>query len=1116
MSQNGCPSDSEIYVGVGRPQGLGGIGENMRSATNPIFMTIEEELGRQRNRINKQRVINQASEIINADMLPDQPTTVRQKVELMAGSRELQQWIRDAENGVEQRQAALDEAIRSMSGATVHDASTWLNFTNAMSKLWVKKEALWDKWAILLNGTEGRSVKDNPLVASQELMKSKTTGALQRHLAYVEENVHKKAKPFADRVHMEIGEFMDGVGEYAVLRHIPEANAELLRTWDADLSVARAAGRFHEVSTLTNQIAELRQHIDSIDPPETLTSAGYTNGEAAQRIPKLLERMGLTEAEANSLGDLLTDWNVHIADERRASGLISPEVQARWPQFEHFVPLKSRIENTTGAPNVANIYNPGRYYSRRGSNSRPENAYRTLNQYARRASFEEGMQDLGSTMIAAMENAKIQNRDIGLRAYKFSEVSSALHDANEFRRHWAETLMNEDTGGGIVVDMPIRDADGNVTTTEKMLLTFDQNWSDKQNGLSGIELNQALMQNVKSLPGSGNISRLTSLYGQLNTRFTPGFAPPNSIRDVSERAVHIVARDYRATDGSVIKGSSIVGSFLSNVPSAMKLMVNWKRGALDMNSRDGQLIQSYVSNGLHQEYTRGMNNPRRSLDDIINGVRPEPQGFIETQLEQRNMRGVKDTISRFDANTRGKVLSKLDSWNDAWNNIAPLAHYKTLLEAGVESRAAAHGALELFDLYQSGTITPMLSTIFPYVKPTVQTIKAMSRTFGLAPNAQGKFQMNYRGLMAIGSTYAAISALLPFFKDSMGIDEDTGESRFDLMPIGELQRYMPIGLDDGSYAKLYLGFGPARFAATAAVGMDRMQRGLMTGEDFTREMLFAVAKEVSPANWPEFSMREQPLEWIEQAFAPTIAKPWLDIMANTNFRGGNITYARNDNTAKAYSGRLSTPAFYHRFAEDVYKSSGVDMAPEQWRALFDGYAVGPLRVLKGVILGDAGVPGVKDESLRAKGADSNATEELGPWLSALGGTMFYGRTANLNRNMFYDELNRYEARIRRENIKLTSDSYGSNKSKKEKFQRAQLSAAGWDTDEINEYLRLATYQGKIKQLNKEWKQNKLPERWFAEDDLSLLNADFEELAIQQSILYTEAVENLMRYSGTGL
>lgn len=1106
MSQSNCPSDSEILVGMNRPQGLGGFDENVRPTVNPAMDAIAAEFKQQREQMSQRQLLDRAAATIGPDMLPQGRANVQQRVQLMKLSGEMQKWVHDAGLGVQRRQQELSDALRAVSGATVHDASLWLNITNAIAKRMEKAEAGWDKWAILNMGTEGRSVKDNPLVRAQEMMRPKTQGLLQKYLYNLREQVHKPAKPFADRVHMDIEDFMTAIGEYANMRHMPEANAELLRTWEADLAVARAQGDFKTVQELTNQVADLRAHLNSDTPPDTLMSAGYTDAQARRYQEAILRRLDLTEADANMLSDTLTNWKKRIDDDRRAAGMISPEVQARWPNFQYYVPLKSKIENTTGAPNVANIYNPGKYYARQGSTNPPDSAYHTINQYARRAAFEMGMQDLGVNMIAAMETAKAQNRDIGLRSYKYSEVIQALHDKNEYRRSWAERLMNDETGGGIVVDMPIRDAAGNVIDTQKTLLTFDQNWRDSRSGMTGVDLNQAMMQNVKSIPGFSSMARLTSLYGQLNTRFNPAFAAPNSMRDIFERTIHMTGRDYKNAAGQTIRGSSLTGRFLTNIPSTMKLLMDWKRGTLDMTSRDGMMLQSYIENGLHQEYTRGKNNPHMSLEDVINGRRPAPEGFIETQLDQRNMRGLKDTLNRFDQATFKRVLGVLDNWNDMWNNIAPLAHYKALLDAGVETKAAAHGALEIFDLYQKGTVTPMLSTLFPFVKPTVQTGKAMARTFGLAPNAQGKFQMNYRGLMAVGATYAAITALLPFFKDSMGYDEETGVSRFDMMPMGELQRYMPIGFGDGSYAKMYLGFGPSRFAATAAVGMDRVQRGLMTTEDFAREMLFAVAKEVSPTDWPEFSMREKPLQWIEQAFAPTIAKPLFDIMANTNWRGGKLVFERNDNSPAAFSGRLSTPAAYHKWAEDVYKTWGIDLAPEQWKTLYDGYAIGPLRLLRGFINQDA----------RARGAEQNATEELGPWLSAFGATMFYGKTANLSRNMFYDELNRYDDRARRDGVKLTSTSYGRDADKRVQYQRAQLADAGWDSEDIDEYMHLREVLKDLRQLNKDWKASKLPDRWFAEEDMSILEADFEELAIRQSELYTRAVENIRRYEGARL
>lgn len=1104
MSQTYCPGNAEIYTGVNRPQGNGGPFENTRSDANPILENMSG-LREQGDAIARQEMaVQQVSASIDQDVLPSTPLTRRDSSQITSLSRELVNLVERAGEGQARQRAAWEEAYNKVSGTTVGETTKWLDFINGVAKRFLDKNADFRKWAQLHFAENDRSVVNNTLVQAFDAVEPRTRGHLQKYTNQLND-LSSQVEPIARRIGYDTKDLLDAAGHYANARHAEERNAFLISRWEADLADQRsrgARGDQAEVTRLETQIAELRQHLDNPNPPEDLTSSGYTNGEARALMDQFIRDTGVTRAEADFMADGLQGVYRQVLQDRIDAGFVAPEVVASFPEFQNFLPYKTKYENTTGALNNSDVYNPGRYYAIQGAQNRPDSAYHTVMHFARRASNEIGMQELGTTLTAAIRRAEEQGRDIGIRQYDYAKLMQAKHGNNEYRRAWANNIENSNNGGGLVVDVPIYDAEGNFARTRRMFLTFDSTWTDPRSGLSGADLNQAMTGTTKTAVGFNRAAQATSLYGRLFTQFNPAFAPVNTIRDFVERSTHIINRDYYLDNGSSVSGASLLGRYFLNAPKSGKFVFEALSGRLDPSSPGARLWAEYVEQGLHQEYTRGVNTPRRTLAEIIEG-RNQPQGFIESKLNDPGFAGVKQRLDQL-GRGRDQVMSVLNGWNDYFNNIASFNHYLTLREAGVNANNAARGTIELFNLYQSGTWTPILQSLFPFVRPTVQTIAASARTFGVAPDGRGQFRTSAKGVAGLLGTYAGYMALLPLLKEGLGVDEETGLNRFDQLGISELQRFVPIGLGDGNFAKMPTGFGPIQLAITLAVGTDRVQRGLMAPEDFVAETLYVVGKNVSPQNWPEFSFRAKPLEWLTQAFTPTLAAPIVNLATNTNYMGNPITNARSDGfRARSDQGYLSTQKEYHQLAKGIYSATGIDLAPEQVKSLVGNIAVGPLRLIKGL---------VEQDSVIKRGTTESAAETMGPWLSAMGGSLLYGKAYENGRAMYYKALNQYRERIRREGIKVTDRSYGSNTDKAEAFQRNALRKAGWGSDDINDFILLQQTERQLRSQDTKFAQDIRPV-WLSSDDSGPVRREFERLAREKAALYNNVVTRLGYYRG---
>lgn len=956
-----------------------------------------------------------------------------------------------------------DEAMRATSATSSSAAGFFSNLTSAISTRFLHGMGNFFNYVSHYFGVEGRSALDNPVWRAITSITPKTEAQRGVFKGWLDD-WHKSVTPLAERSGIDPRELYIELGNLAVYEHMPERNQQLLRQWRSDYAEAEAKQARGEkltsdeefiFETYPEQIDALERSLQDTfaqfneDGDRVVKSGGYLDGEAQRLWDETIARLGISDEEARAATAGLRDVYIKMRDRAADAGILNPESIANWPEYATYVPVKTKSDATSGPTGDAHIFDPGRFHHTEGMNSLPMDAYSSIGAYGERIANAIGHQDFGDAMQALwvrQYELKQANPefDAGIRSYNYDNLVATLRSRDPAARAKAERIYKSADGGGVVVEVPYRDADGNVRT-ERRLITFDPNWSDTTlgTGVTGASLNQAFTTASKfgALPTNvvaRKLAQATSLLGQTVTRFNPLFAPANMNRDAFERMSHLAGRDYTLADGTVINGSRLVGSFAANMGSSMHILFQALRRELPETGPARQLFDEYMRNGLHYQPSQGLLQKKTE----ITAGNPAMRGFMERLNEATLVGDVAGGVAK----AKDLVLSKLDGWNDYFNNVASFAHYKTLREHGMTEAKASAAVLEMMNLYQTGTATGALQVLYPFIRPTMQAAGAMARTFGFAPNARGQFQMNYKGWIGFGSMAAGYAMLMPVFKAMLGTDEN-GNSRYDMLSVDDLLRFTPLGLDtQGRYLKLPNGFGPMQTAIALTVGMDRWARGLMSGEDAIFNTLKTMFKNITPNDWPSYSASQDPMAWIVQSLSPMTLRPAIDVAVNKNYAGRTITYPVNDpSVAKALSGRKGTPDVWHEVAKNMLQYSKIDMAPEQWRTLFEGYAKGPIRLITELM---------NENNLRAAGLDKTARQELGPALTALGATMFYGKQVNTEQMLFYDKLDRFNERVRMVGAKLTSDEYGNDKAKRYAYQYRELERVGFTPEEIKEGLAL--------------------------------------------------------------
>lgn len=1099
---NNCPNDSEVFVAAQGPHGNGGRSEDARPNRNAFEEADAAKDARQREEAARTNTIQRINDTISPNSDPTPPGNAANATDaasLRRGARHLSKLIDDAAAGTQNLFDEFERAYAFASESTVGETSKWFDIVNSMFGRFANDRAAFYKFvATYFRGDPNQSIMGNRIIKNFELMQSKIVGAKQGY-ERMHSDILKTVTPIAKRVGMDAESLAAYIGHYANARHMPERNAHILAQWDADISALKMSGPIEKVMDLQEKRLRLEMFLNDIDPPEDLYSGGMTNGQARKVMDDVLAR-GITKEEAEAVSDMYVNMARQILQDRVDAGLVDADTLRSFPDFNSYLPVKTRPANKEGAFNDMTGYNPGTYHAIQGRVDAPDSAYYTVLQYGRRAANEIGTRDFGMDLAAMYEIAQQRGMDIGLREVDYPRLTAEMNSGNPRLAEAAKNLMLS----GFVVDVPIPGLDGSISHKRRKLYYFDKGWKDENFGLDGSNLASTIQNVGRVATGFESIAKWTNRYSQLFTRFQPAFAVVNTFRDTGERLIHLMSREYyNDATGERISGASIAGSYVANTPRAGAILQQALRGELDPNTQMGAYWREYEQYGLYQKFMQRTRNERLSLDDVTAG-RTLPQEGIRKMLDKPELSGFKQALDKSGA-LGSWVLEKLDGWNDYWNNIASFNQFLTLREAGVDVRSAAHGTLELMNLYQTGSWTPMLRVLFPFVKPTIQGGMAMSRSLGITGDLNDLKRRGPKAAATILGGYAALTALMPLLREGMGDDEKTGMNRLDQLSLSEIQRFLPIGDGTGAYAKIPYGFGIGQLIATLAFGMDRVQRGIMSPNDLAYEMAFAVFNNTSPTGKPNFDISKDPVAWLTQAISPALLQPLMQVATNRNFFGGKVTWATNEEEkAAAAQGRMSTPKFYHDAARELLATTGFDLAPEQLKTLADGLLVGPLRILQGTLIQD----GVKKGS-----QEGNARETLGPVLSTLGATMFYGEKHATNQALFYQALDRYVSEIRKDNIDIALPSNLTRASAEEKdaYFTEKLKAAGKSDDFIDDYLILRAARSALRSSGQKFSKS-MRATWLSSTDGSELKEQFMALAEEENDVYAAVINSLNYYN----
>jgi hypothetical protein len=473
--------------------------------------------------------------------------------------------------------------------------------------------------------------------------------------------------------------------------------------------------------------------------------------------------------------------------------------------------------------------------------------------------------------------------------------------------------------------------------------------------ISDKRLREAIRRTYRtSQPLLDMANNITSLLGQMHTRYNIAFAPMNFIRDTLTNAFTMGAEMGPGVVGSM--ASKIAQGGLSRAFKVSRLYKNGKFKEIEALAEKDPYVKAmfeYIQLGGKVAYVSGIG--------------------VQSQFEQ-----VQANLGRKGiASTKDQVDGVIDLWTNMFEFATRTAAYQVTkdkyIRDGLSPKEAAIKAAgyvkNLANFEQVGVWGKELGSIFMFFRPSatgaVRAIEALIPIFrdvekALAslpevvrndPAAVAKFRQNMeqqrRTAMAMSMSLAGIGSLVYLMSVAMAEDDEDGRNKTatdDLARWTRFARFHVPGTD--IVFQIPWGFGLGAFAAAGA-----QVTALGTGKTSLKETLNNI-KDIGfdsflPLPMSKINMWENPAAWAMDSATPSIFRPFLEYTMNMDGLGREIYNNRQSRFGDAYTGGDSIPELYKDAARMLANitNGDIDISPNTMYFFANNYANGLTRLV---------------------------------------------------------------------------------------------------------------------------------------------------------------------------
>jgi hypothetical protein len=517
--------------------------------------------------------------------------------------------------------------------------------------------------------------------------------------------------------------------------------------------------------------------------------------------------------------------------------------------------------------------------------------------------------------------------------------------------------------------------DNTLPTGENTFFHYNPDGSIEIYSIENEKLREAIRRTYRtSQPLLDAANNITSLMGQLHTRYNVAFAPMNFVRDTLTNAFTMGAEMGVGTVGAI--ASKVTQGGLGR---AIKVANLYRKGDFKAIEKLGEndpyikAMYEYIQLGGKVSY--------------VSGIGAESQfQQMQKNLGRKKIAAAKDSID-----------GVIDIWTNSFEFASRTAAYQVVKakymngpEQLSEREAAVKAAgyvKNLANFEQVGAWGKGLGAIFMFFRPSatgaVRAIEALVPLFRNIDNAlanlpegarflvdeQGNFVKNEKGEKIINEKaiadfrnnmlkqrasaramlmgLAGSGAVIYLMASMLAEDDDDGRNKVSIDDMARWTRYARFHIPGTDVIfQIPWGFGLGAFASA---GAQIMAFGL--GNNSIKDT-FNNVKDVGmdaflPLPVSRINMWENPAAWAMDSATPSLFRPFFEYAMNMDGLGREIYNNRQTRSGDAYTGGDSIPELYKDAAKMLANATNgaVDWSPNTMYFFANNYADGLTRLI---------------------------------------------------------------------------------------------------------------------------------------------------------------------------
>jgi hypothetical protein len=596
------------------------------------------------------------------------------------------------------------------------------------------------------------------------------------------------------------------------------------------------------------------------------------------------------------------------------------------------------------------------------------------------------------------------------------------------------------------------------------------------------ERTRAMLSAISQIKDTNQLLSLTTranrFIGSFFTTLRPLFAPQAAVKDYGERLMNVLAREsFIKGDNDIVSGT-VVSRRMGSLLIDGDFMSSYYRGLRNQkdDSKFGQYWDEFKRSGAYLNFLDFLKELGRKTMTVL--------GPKDGNALRKAFRAV-TTTKTFQA-----VEKKIHDWNNAFNALPIFLEYAALRESGVKPRSAAFYTQNSMDYFKRGELEPYASALYVFARPTIQGGANLLRS--LNPFTKKTTEGQLKGAAVfVGLTCLALMVVSMLRGQGDDADDEKAGNVYDSLDLGTVTRAIVFPQKDGTIVKFPLPFGMPHYAWGVANVVDRFSRGLITGPEAAYYLTTHSLRQIMPDTVPAYLPSEDLMPWVFQTMTPTYLRPMADLAVNRNHWGGQINYGNRAVGVREFEkGRMATPAKWHSMARDLHDFTGLNvMTPESLRYLANGYLFGPLQA----------IAASAESSKLYEPRFASTREALGPFLTAIGASLYWGPEMDRRQVYYYRVKETMEKELTARGVRIT-DADNATHDDKIAFIKKNMKEGGFTKNQIEAELMIVEGDRALRKINEALREKYAHTR-FGDIEERSLEKDFKAAYDEKDKIY---------------